>query len=68
MKDKKNGTYRIVLSDPQSGDFVLDLGLGNPKEEHPSEVLDRSPELPVLVSIDLGDTDALGGILYFSWQ
>lgn len=62
MKDKKDGIYRIFLNDPLSGDFVLDLGLGDARSDHPAEVLDRSPELPVLVSIDLGDSDALGGM------
>lgn len=62
VKDKLDGTYRIVLNDPNSGDFVLDLGFGDPTSAHPSAILDRSADLPVLVSIDLGDSDALGGI------
>jgi hypothetical protein len=64
VKDKHDGTYRIVLNDPTSGDFVLDLGFGDPTSVHPSTVLDRSSELPVLVSIDLGDSDALGGMRF----
>ena len=65
VKDKLDGTYRIVLNDPSSGDFVLDLGFGDSTSSHPSTVLDRSAELPVLVSIDLGDSDALGGIHFW---
>jgi filamin len=62
IKDKKDGTYRLVLDDPASGDFVLDLGLGDPSSSRPTAVLDRTPELPIVLSIDLGDSDAIGDL------
>ncbi len=64
VKDLKNGHYRILLEDPLSGDFILDVGLGVPKEDgghHHNIIRHRARDIPIIVSIDVGDGDSVQG-------
>lgn len=66
VKDTKDGRYLLFLEEPISGDFILDLGLKPSLDESESgrenEDFDRAPGLPIVLSIDVGDSDILGDL------